>query len=115
MLIALHAHWMEGVTFASLAAALAPKWRVVALDQRGHGHSDHAATYTRDDYFCNLTAFLAHLQVKQPTVLLGNSLGSLNAYHYAARYPNLVRAFIIADINITIGPIFSKKWDDLRA
>ena len=35
-LIALHSHWMEGQTFASLAAALAPEWRVVALDQRGH-------------------------------------------------------------------------------
>ena len=55
-LIALHAHWMEAATFAPLATALAPAWRVVALDQRGHGDSDHAPTYTRDDYIADLLA-----------------------------------------------------------
>jgi pimeloyl-ACP methyl ester carboxylesterase len=39
-LVALHAHWMEGLTFPPLGLALAPEWRVIALDQRGH--SDHA-------------------------------------------------------------------------
>ena len=48
-LVALHSHWMEGQTFDSLAAALAPGWRVIALDQRGHGYSDHASTYTREE------------------------------------------------------------------
>lgn len=43
-IIALHAHWMESITFAPLTSALAPQWPVIALDQRGHGHSDHAAT-----------------------------------------------------------------------
>lgn len=113
MLIALHAHWMEGITFASLATALAPEWRVAALDQRGHGHSDHTATYTRDDYLSDLTAFLAHLQVKKPAVLLGNSLGGINAYHYAARYPDLVRALIIEDIGAEVSAeaSFSLKWE----
>lgn len=106
IIIALHAHWMEGVTFVSLATALAPQWRVVALDQRGHGNSDHAATYTRDDYLSDLTAFLAHLNVKQPAVLLGNSLGGVNAYHFAARHPDLVRALIVEDIGAEI-------WDDI--
>lgn len=112
ILIALHAHWMEGITFASLAVALTPEWRVVALDQRGHGYSDHAATYTRDDYLSDLTALLAHLNVKKPIVLLGNSLGGINAYHFAARYPNLVRALIIEDIGveISVDVSFSLKW-----
>jgi len=112
LLIALHAHWMEGITFAPLAAALAPKWRVIALDQRGHGHSDHAATYTRNDYLSDLTAFLAHLHVKKPVVLLGNSLGGVNAYYFAARYPDLVRALIIEDIGAEVSADvrFSLKW-----
>jgi pimeloyl-ACP methyl ester carboxylesterase len=112
ILIALHAHWMEGETFAPLATALAPQWRVVALDQRGHGNSDHAATYTRDDYLSDLTTFLAHLKVKKPVVLLGNSLGGINAYHFAARYPDLVRALIIEDIGveISVDVNFSLNW-----
>lgn len=112
VIIALHAHWMEGITFAPLASALAPQWRVIALDQRGHGDSDHAATYARDDYLSDLRAFLAHLNLKKPTVLLGNSLGGVNAYHFAARYPDLVRALIIEDIGaeISVNVSFSLNW-----
>jgi len=112
VLIALHSHWMEGLTFASLAAELAPQWRVIALDQRGHGHSDHAATYTRDDYLGDLKALFTHLKVKEPVILLGNSLGGINAYQFAARYPELVRAMIIEDIGveISIDIGFSLAW-----
>ena len=46
-LIALHALWMEAATYTRLAAALSPEWRVIAMDQRGHGYSDHALNYTR--------------------------------------------------------------------
>jgi esterase len=105
VLIALHAHFMEAATFAPLAVALAPEWRVVALDQRGHGDSDHAPTYTRDDYIADLEAFLEHLGVSD-VVLLGNSLGGVNAYQHAARHPRKVRGLIVEDIGAEV-------WDDL--
>ena len=110
-LIALHAHWMEGLTFAPLAAALAPEWRVIALDQRGHGRSDHAATYTREDYLGDLSALFAHLRLER-TVLLGNSLGGVNTYQFAARHPERVRAFIIEDIGAEIADdtSFALPW-----
>jgi esterase len=100
-LVALHAHWMEGLTFAPLAAALAPQWRVFALDQRGHGQSDHARSYTRDDYLDDVSALFAHLGLQQ-AVLLGNSLGGVNAYQFAARHPDRVRALIIEDIGVEV-------------
>lgn len=37
---ALHGHFGEGCTFTHLARELGDSWRVVALDQRGHGRSD---------------------------------------------------------------------------
>lgn len=74
VLIALHSHWMEAATFEPLATSLASEWRVIALDQRGHGHSDHAATYTRNDYLGDLKALFTHLKLQEPAVLLGNSL-----------------------------------------
>ena len=101
VLIALHAHFMEAATFAPLAGALAPEWRVVALDQRGHGDTDHAPTYTRDDYIGDIEAFREHLGVSD-AVLLGNSLGGVNAYQYAARHPRLVRGLIIEDIGAEV-------------
>lgn len=112
LIIALHAHWMEASTFASLESALTPQWRIVALDQRGHGYSDHASTYTRDDYLGDLSALLEHLNVKAPVVLLGNSLGGINSYHFAARHPTMVRAMIIEDIgvDISVDVSFSLAW-----
>ncbi len=93
-LIALHAHWMEAVTYTRFAAALAPEWRVIALDQRGHGHSDHAPGYTREDYLGDLTALFEHLEIDK-AVLLGNSLGGVNAYQFAARHPERVKALVV--------------------
>src|SRR5947209_3663282 len=110
-LIALHAHWMEGLTYAPLAKALAPAWRVIALDQRGHGHSDHATSYTRDDYLGDLEALLAHLELRQ-AVMLGNSLGGVNVYQFAARHPDRVQAMVIEDIGAEIhdDASFVVKW-----
>jgi esterase len=110
-LIALHSHWMEGQTFASLAAALAPEWRVVALDQRGHGYSGHAATYKREDYLGDLDVLFTHLGLSR-AVFLGNSLGGLNAYQFAARHPDYVRALIVEDIGAVIGDdtSFALSW-----
>ena len=100
-LVALHAHWMEASTYAPLAAALTPSWRVIALDQRGHGFSDHAKSYSRNDYLGDLSALLDHLKMDS-VVLLGNSLGGVNAYQFAARMPRRVKALIVEDIGVTV-------------
>jgi esterase len=110
-LVALHAHWMEGQTYAPLAEALAPDWRVIALDQRGHGYSDHAATYTREDYLGDLDALFTQLEL-QKAVLLGNSLGGVNAYQFAARHPHRVLGLVIEDIGAEIADdtSFALPW-----
>jgi esterase len=95
-LVALHAHFMESVTYALLADAL-PGWRVLALDQRGHGYSDHAQSYARADYIEDLRALFEHANLDQ-AVVLGNSLGGANAYQFAARHSNLVRGLIVEDL-----------------
>ncbi len=100
-LVALHSHWLEGATYVPLAAALAPEWRVIALDQRGHGYSDHAPSYTREDYIGDVAALFSRLGLDD-AVLLGNSLGGVNAYQFAARYPDRVRALIVEDIGAEV-------------
>jgi len=99
--VALHAHFMEASTYAPLAEALAPGWRVFALDQRGHGDSAHARTYTRDDYLYDLAAFVEHLGLGR-AVFVGNSLGGVNAYQFAARFPAIVQGLVIEDIGVEI-------------
>ena len=94
VIIALHAMLMEAGTYAKVAAALAPQWRVVSLDQRGHGASDHATDYSRSAFVGDIAALLAHIGVREPVVLMGNSLGATNAFQFAARFPDQVRALI---------------------
>jgi pimeloyl-ACP methyl ester carboxylesterase len=99
--VALPAHWMEARTYAPLAAALAPDWRVVALDQRGHGFSDRATRYDREDYLGDALALCDHLGLRAP-VLLGSSLGGVNAYQLAARHPDRVRGLVVEDIGAVL-------------
>jgi esterase len=110
-LVALHAHWMEAETFAPLAKVLPPRWRLIALDQRGHGFSDHASSYSRVDYLQDITGLLDHLGLRS-VVLLGNSLGGANAYQFAARFPDRVSAMIIEDIGAVINDdiSFALPW-----
>jgi pimeloyl-ACP methyl ester carboxylesterase len=100
-LLALHGHYNEASAFAPLARALAPRWRVIALDQRGHGASDRADSYRRDDYVADLAAFHRHLDIG-PAAVLGHSLGGVNAYQYAARHADRVTALIVEDIGAVV-------------
>ncbi|WP_409474995.1 alpha/beta fold hydrolase [Streptomyces sp. HC307] len=60
-LLALHGHFGEARTFTGLARELAPDWRVIALDQRGHGRSERPADFSRDGYIGDAAALLDHL------------------------------------------------------
>lgn len=102
LLLALHGHMSEGMSYAELAAHLAPNWRVIAPDQRGHGASDRAADYRREGYIADLEALMDHLSLDR-AVLLGHSLGAINAYQFAARHPDRVTALINAEGRAELG------------
>ncbi|MBP0452147.1 MULTISPECIES: alpha/beta fold hydrolase [unclassified Kitasatospora] len=101
-LVALHGHLSEGATFARLAEALGPEWRLIAPDQRGQGESDRTADYSREGYLADLEALLDHLQLDR-VVLLGHSLGAVNAYQFAARHPGRVSALVNAEGPAALG------------
>lgn len=106
-LLALHGHVSEGAMWSALAAALAPEWRVIAPDQRGHGDSDRADSagthsagthsYVSAEYAADAVALLDHLGIASAAVI-GHSGGGLTAYHLAAAYPSRVDAFVAVEI-----------------
>ncbi len=104
--LALHGHYNEAAVFAPLARELAPRWRVIALDQRGHGESDRAESYGRDDYVADVAAFHRHLDVG-PVPVLGHSMGGVNAYQYAARHADRVTALIVEDVGAEVNADWS--------
>jgi esterase len=102
-LLALHGHFAHAGVFDRLAESLAPGWRVVAPDQRGHGRSDPAPDYDRAGYVADAALVVEALGLA-PAVVLGHSLGGVNAYQLAARRPELVRAVIVEDAPALVPP-----------
>jgi pimeloyl-ACP methyl ester carboxylesterase len=81
----------------STARWLSHRHRVLALDQRGHGMSDKGVPdYSRGAYVDDVVAVIERLGLG-PAVLVGQSMGGLNAFLVAARRPDLVRALVVVE------------------
>ncbi|MFE0101284.1 alpha/beta fold hydrolase [Streptomyces sp. NPDC059009] len=108
--LALHGAYGRGRSFHALARHLGPGYRVIALDQRGHGHSDRPGDYSREAYLADTAAAIEHFGLA-PAILIGHSLGGINAYQLAARRPELVEAVVIADSPVALAPgVVSADW-----
>lgn len=96
---------------SGLARELGESWRVIALDQRGHRYSDRPSAFSRIGYIEDAATVLEHLGI-DGAVVLGHSLGGVNAYQLAARHPGLVGALITEDIGAEVdGDLsFSLSW-----
>lgn len=100
LLVLLHAHWMGASDFDDVVPSLGDGWRVVGLDQRGHGETQHGGTHSIDAYIGDVDALLAAIGHTGPVVLLGHSFGGMVANHYAGARPDRVRAIIMEDIDV---------------
>ena len=97
-IVMLHGFAQTAHTWDFLALYLSGRYRVIALDQRGHGDSDWApdGSYTLDDHQADLKAIVTALELSD-TVFIGLSMGGRNAYVYAADNPGDVKALVIVD------------------
>ena len=104
-IVCLHGLRAYGHWFDELAVVVSDRYRVLALDQRGRGETDWAADgdYTREAYVSDVEAFVETFQLDR-FILIGHSMGGLNAIHYAARHPERVLALGILDIGPEIDP-----------
>ncbi len=85
-----NAHWWD-----HLAPELAERSRVVALDFRGHGDSDHPEELTVGAFNDDLEALLEYLGAAE-AILVGHSMGAHVALDHAARHP-ATRALALID------------------
>jgi pimeloyl-ACP methyl ester carboxylesterase len=80
-----------------VAARLADRFHVVALDQRGHGLSDRPSDgYQFDKVAGDLHGVVEALGLGRSTIV-GHSWGGNVALVYAATYPELTRALVLVD------------------
>ena len=95
-LLLLHGVTRCGDDWEPLLPELASQWRVLALDQRGHGGSGRAASYLVTDYVADAVHFIRE-EIAVPVVIVGHSLGAMVAAAVAAELPQLVRAVVLED------------------
>jgi len=86
-----NAHW-----WSHLGPSLADRFRVVALDFRGHGCSDHPRELAKGAFRLDLEALLEHLG-REGALLVGHSMGGGVALRHAAGNP-LVRGLVLVDV-----------------
>jgi esterase len=86
-----------------LALALQDRYRLLALDQRGHGDSSwpEQPDYSTDDYVRDLEAIVDAWGLER-FALIGLSMGGTNAMAYAARHPERVTRLVSVDIRPAI-------------
>jgi len=85
-----NSHWWDHV-----APRLAPRFRIAALDFRGHGDSDYPEALQPGAFSDDLETLIQHLEAPE-LVIIGHSLGAHVALWHAANHPNM-RALVVID------------------
>jgi pimeloyl-ACP methyl ester carboxylesterase len=96
-ILCLHGRWGRGETWVNFMLHYGDRYCIIAPDQRGHGLSGKpVCKYTAEEMGADMLALLDHLGIEQ-AIVVGHSMGGLNAGWLAANYPGRVRAVAILD------------------
>lgn len=96
-LLLVHGLGTRAVSWWPVIDALARRFRVLAIDLRGHGDSDRpVAGYLVEDYAADLTGVIDGMKLRRPRVL-AHSLGALVTLHWATTHPDRAAAIVVED------------------
>ena len=98
-IVLLHGGHQSAHSWDLVSLHLAQHFRVLALDQRGHGDSEWArdVAYSNHEMSLDAEAFIAALGLRRP-ILMGHSMGGRNSMLLTRRDPSLLRALVIVDV-----------------
>ena len=91
-------------------------FRLVALDQRGHGDSEwvRPPAYSPDGYADDLERFIRTTGLEHP-IVAGHSMGGIAVLSFAARNGRLAHAAIAIDVAVTSTPRRDRFMSRLKA
>ena len=97
-LFILHGLFGSSDNWQTLGKRFAEKYKVYFVDQRNHGHSPHTNDFNYDlmvEDFHQLVTDLGETNIN----IIGHSMGGKTAIGFAAKYPELIRKMVVADIS----------------
>ena len=111
-LVLLHGGHQSAHSWDLVSLHLAQRYRVLALDQRGHGDSEWArdVEYSNHSMSLDAEAFMDALGLHRP-ILMGHSMGGRNSMLLTKRDPSRLRALVIVDV----GPELSGRGREVIA
>lgn len=98
-LVLLHGHGNEAHLWDDFAPSVRDHYRVLAIDQRGHGDSDWdpEGRYHPKDMCDDLECILDHFEIDR-FVLVGFSMGGRVSTVFAGRHPERLAGLVLVDI-----------------
>ena len=110
VLVLLHGYTGHARSWDHFARGMCGTYRVLALDQRGHGETDWAdpPKYDSLDMVADLKAFVAALALERFT-LLGLSMGGIVSFAYAGERPAELERLVIVDIAPELVPAGAQR------
>lgn len=99
-LFLLHGNGEDGAYFVNQLSFFSNRYRVIAVDTRGHGKSPRGtAPFTMEQFAVDLQKLMDRLQISG-AVILGFSDGANIAMKFALKYPHRVKALILNGGNL---------------
>lgn len=99
-LLLLHGNGEDGTYFANQFSFFSDRYRVIAVDTRGHGKSPRGtAPFTMEQFAADLHKLMDKLEI-QKAIILGFSDGANIAMKFALKYPDRVKALILNGGNL---------------
>jgi pimeloyl-ACP methyl ester carboxylesterase len=102
--ILLHGNSANAWWWQPVARAIVPEYRLLALDQRGHGDSEWArpVAYSPVDYANDIARLVAHAASNtEKPLIVGHSMGGLNVLAFARDHSEQARGAMAIDISVT--------------
>lgn len=98
LLVLLHGLAGSATEMVATADALTDSFRVVALDQRGHGRSTRRpGDLSRSAFVEDVVAVIDLFSPRDPAALVGQSMGAHTAFLTAATHPDLVADIVMLE------------------
>ncbi|MDJ1423114.1 MAG: alpha/beta hydrolase [Candidatus Methanoperedens sp.] len=109
-LVFIHGSWVDHKMWNPQVEHFSKYYRVITYDVRGHGQTGGSARekYSVDLWADDLKSLLDALSISKPTIC-GLSLGGMIAQAYAVKYPDGLKALVLADTAVSTSLTLSDK------
>lgn len=98
-IVLLHGGHQSAHSWDLVSLHLAQNYRVLAMDQRGHGDSEWSRSwdYSNHTMALDAAAFIQAMRLEKP-IVMAHSMGGRNALLLAKHAPGIMRGLVIVDV-----------------